>query len=114
MGDAMMAAQHPPVLVDDIARLTGFRAESLDDRRIGSRRHETDVLAVGLGRDRQREIAGQPAGLVVRQTAQWKAQEIELAAAGAGKAIALVAARIGGTLQLRAIRPREAARAKPG
>src|SRR5207253_10818632 len=70
MGDAMMAAQHPPVLFDDIARLAGFRPQSLDDRRIGSLAHEADVLAVGLGRDRQREIARQPAGLVLRQTTQ--------------------------------------------
>src|SRR5207237_734988 len=96
------------------ARLAGFRAQSLDDRRIRPLRHEADVLAVGLGRDRQREIARQPAGLVLRQTAQRKAQEIELAAAGAIKKVALVAARIGGTMQFRPIRPGDAARVMPG
>ena len=91
MGDAAMPAEHSAGFVDDIAGLAGLRAQAGDDVGVGALRHKADILAVRLVGDRQVELAGQRAGLVLGQAAERKAQEIELVAGGAVEEIALVA-----------------------
>src|SRR3546814_17626962 len=44
-----MAAKHPPLQVDDLAGVIGFRTELPDNGRIIAARYEADILAVGLG-----------------------------------------------------------------
>src|SRR3546814_20316500 len=44
-----MAAKHPPLQVDDLAGVIGFRTELPDNGRIIAARYEADLLAVGLG-----------------------------------------------------------------
>ena len=51
--DALVAAEHPAVDVDDLARRGGGRVEPGDDVGIFALRHEADVLAVLLGCDGQ-------------------------------------------------------------
>ena len=80
MGDAAMTAEHAALFVDDVAGLAGFGAQPLDQLRIGAPRDKANVLAVGLVGDRQAEMPGQRAGLVLGQPAQWKTQEIEFGA----------------------------------
>ncbi len=57
-----MPPQVAPLQVDDRARLRGVGAQFLDDGGIIAVRHEADVLAVGLVRDRQAEFRGQSTG----------------------------------------------------
>ena len=51
--DALVAAEHAAVEVDDLAGLGGAGPQLLDHRGIGAVRHEADVLAVGLVGHRQ-------------------------------------------------------------
>ena len=57
MDDAGMAAEHPPVDMDDVAGLGGARLQPLDHVGIAAARHEADVLAVVLLRDGEPELA---------------------------------------------------------
>src|SRR4051794_32039138 len=78
--DAIVAAEHASILVDDVARLARLGSQPFDDSRIRALRHETDVLAVGLRRDRKRQLACEPAGLILFQFALREAKKIKLAA----------------------------------
>ncbi len=100
-----MPAEHPAVHVDDLARLRRLRPNRLHHARVIAVRHEADVLAVRLGRDRQAEIGGDLADQGLGQAAEREAQIIELLAGGGEQEIALVARRIGGAVQLRPVRP---------
>ena len=103
-----MPAEHPAVEVHDVARLGRAGPELLDHRGIGAVRHEADVLAVGLVGDRQAVARRQRPGLGLGgEAAEREAQEAELLAGGREQEIALVARRIGGTVQLRPRRPVE-------
>ena len=95
-----MAPEHPAVEVDDLARRLGLGPQPLDQPGIIAVGDEADVLAVGLGRDLEPELGGDPAHLVLGQVAQREAQEIELVARRAVEEIALVAARVGALVQL--------------
>ena len=88
------------VEVDDLARRLGFRPQPLHQPRIIAVGNEADVLAVGLGRDLEAELGGDPPHLVLGQVAERKAQEIELLARRAVEEIALVAARVGALVKL--------------
>ena len=60
MDDAVMAAEHAAVEIDDVAGIGRARHQLLDHVGIAALRHEADVLAVVLVGDRQPE-AGAPA-----------------------------------------------------
>ncbi len=55
MDDAVVAAEHAAVQMDDVARHRRARAQALDDVGVTAARHEADVLAVGLVGDGQAE-----------------------------------------------------------
>ena len=95
-----MAAEHPTVEVDDLARRLGLGAEPLHEARIIAVGHEADVLAVWLGRDLQPHLRSDPPHLVLRQIAEREAQEIQLLARRPVEKIALVAARVGALVKL--------------
>src|SRR5487761_136041 len=101
MDDAVMPSEHASRLVDDIAWLDCAGPQLCNECVIASARHEADVLAVGLLRHRQRKARRQRAGFIFAQFAEREAQEIELLARRAIEEIALVAAGIGGAVQLR-------------
>ncbi len=88
------------VEVDDLAGRLGLRPTALHERSIIAVRNEADVLAVGLRRDVEPELRGNPPHLILGQVAERKAHEIELLARRAVEEIALVAARIGALVQL--------------
>ena len=77
--------------MDDLARGGGFGAQFLDQAGVIAVGDEADVLAVGLVRDHQPGLFGQPAHLALGQVAEREAQEIELVGGGAVEEIALVA-----------------------
>ena len=77
----------------------------VDDIGIGALRHEADILAVGLVRDRQTELARQRPRLVLGEAAERKAQKVEFGAGRAIQEIALVAREIAGAVQFRASGP---------
>src|SRR5438067_3401596 len=104
MRDASVSAQHATASIDDIARLAGFRAQLLNERRIRALRHEAEVLTIRLFGYRRRELAREPAGLVLQQSTERKAQEIEFLARRAIKEIALIARGIAGAVQFRPVR----------
>ena len=79
--DALVAAEHAAVEMDDLAALHGARLETLDHVAVAPLRDEADVLAVGLLRDGEPEFARELAGLVLGQFAQGKAQEARAAPA---------------------------------
>ena len=55
MDDAVVAAEHPAVEIDDVAGLGRARPQPLDDVGVAAGRHEADVLAVVLVGDRKPE-----------------------------------------------------------
>ena len=57
MDDALVAAEHAAVDMDDLAALHGAGLQALDDVAVAALRDEADVLAVGLLRDGQPELA---------------------------------------------------------
>src|SRR5260221_14190391 len=89
---------------------TCARAQVLDQPGIGARGHEADVLAVGLGGDRQGEARGESARLGLAHAAQGEAQEGELLPRRREEEIALIALGIGGAVQLGTVRPEDAPR----
>src|SRR5580700_6150009 len=109
MSDAAVPAENPAALIDDVAGFTGIGPQPSDKRRIGPLRHKANVLAVRLGRYRQRELARQRAGLVLAQAPEREAQEVEFLKGDAVEEIALVAGRIASPMQLRPVRPGHAA-----
>src|SRR5579864_704262 len=77
-------------------------------------RHEANVLAVGLLRDRQREACCECAGFILTEFAERETQEVELLARRAIKEIALVATGISGAMQLRSVGANDAPRIMAG
>src|SRR5204862_8261982 len=114
MRDGIVVAEPASILVDDVARLACLGSHPFDDIRIRPLRHETDVLAVGLRRDRKRQLACEPAGLILLQFAKRKAKKFKLAARRATEEIALVAAWIRGAVQFRPGRTGDAPGIMPG
>src|SRR3546814_10424577 len=57
--DTVVAAQHPALQVDDVARHDRLGPQLLDHVGVGAVRHEADVLAVGLRRHRQAVAGGE-------------------------------------------------------
>src|SRR5262245_483951 len=97
--DAVVAPEHLAIEIDDVARLGRARPQALDHLGIAAGRHETDILAVVLVRDREAELASELAGLGLRALAERKAQHVELLARGREQEIALVALRIARTIE---------------
>ena len=114
MDDAVVAAEHAAVEVDDLARLGGARPQPLDHVGIVPARHEADVLAVRLVGDRQAEAARQVARLRLGPIAERKAQEIELRARGGEQEIALVALGLAGAIERAAAARQRAATRRNG
>src|SRR5215469_3998355 len=114
MGDAIVAAEHATAAVDDVTGLGGLWSQPLDEPRIGPVRHEADVLAVRLVRDRKAETPCRGAGLVLRKVAQRKPQEFQFLPRRCKQEIALVARRIPRPMQLRPSRPGDAAHIMAG
>ena len=67
MQDAVMAAEHAAVEMNDIARQRRIRLQLVDDIGILALRHETDVLAVGLLGDDEAHVFGKRAGFGLGQ-----------------------------------------------
>src|SRR3546814_6512634 len=83
-----MAAKHPPLQVDDLAGVIGFRTELPDNGRIIAARYEADILAVGLGSHAQAMLLRQRSNLALFHPAERKPQIIELPRRGGEKKIA--------------------------
>ena len=99
MDDAVVAAEHAAVEIDDVAGLGGARPQPLDHLGVAPGRHEADVLAVVLVGDRKIEAARQLARLGLGAVAERKAQRIELLARGGEQEIALVALGFAGAVE---------------
>src|SRR3546814_6584193 len=84
-----MAAKHPPLQVDDLAAVIGFRTELPDNGRIIAARYEADILAVGLGSHAQALLLRQRPNPALFHPPQRKPQIIELPPRGGEKKIAL-------------------------
>ena len=103
-----MAAQHPAVLVHDIARLGGAGAEPFDHAGIAAGGHEADVLAVRLvGHGEAQPLRVRPHALL-RHVAKGKAQEFELLWRGGEEEVALIPGVIDRAVELGSLRPRHA------
>src|SRR5262245_53580150 len=92
--DAVVAAEHLAIEIDDVARLGRARPQALDHFGVAAGRHEADILAVVLVRDRKTELASELASLGLAALTERKAQHVELLARGREQEIALVALRI--------------------
>ena len=99
--DALVAAETTSVDVHDVAGLQCARLQPLDHARVASRRHEADVLAIGLLGDRQAEPLRQGAYLGLPHAAERKPQMAELLGRGGEQEIALVAIDIDSARELR-------------
>ena len=108
MDQAAMRPQHLARAVDDLAGAHGIGADLFDDAGIIAVGHEADILAVGLGGDRQADGAGDVAHPVLGEVAEREAEEFELFAGRGEQEVALVAGRIGGAVQLGAVWRRHA------
>src|SRR3546814_6223772 len=103
-----MAAKHPPLQVDDLAGVIGFRTELPDNGRIIAARYEADILAVGLGSHAQAMLLRQRSNLALFHPAERKPQIIELPRRGGEKKIALVARGVDRPVQFRPPRTNDA------
>ena len=99
MDDAVMAAEHTAVEIDDVAGLGGAGPQPLDHFGVAAGRHEADVLAVLLVGDLEAKAPRQFARLRLAHLAEREAQIIELLARGREQEIALVAIGVGGANQ---------------
>ena len=108
VNDAAVAAEDLAVEPDDVAGLRGAGPQPLDGPAIPALGHEADVLAVGLGRDRQGEACGELSGLGLGQAAQRKAQHRKLIGGGREEEVALVAGTLGGAVELGPVAARQA------
>src|SRR5215472_4527026 len=99
VNNAVMAAEHAAIQIDDLAGSGGARTQPFDHIGITAVWHETDVLAVLFVGDREAEAAGQIAGLRFRAIAQWKTQQIELRARRREQEIALIALGLAGAVE---------------
>ena len=80
--DAVMAAEHPPIQIDDLAGRGGPGPQPLDHVGIMPARYEADVLAVLLVGDRKTEAPGQFTRFRLGAIAERKTQQIELGGRG--------------------------------
>ena len=99
MDDAVVAAEHIAVEIDDIARRRSARLQPLDHVGVAAGRHEADVLAVVLVGDRKAEAPRVLARLGLGHLAERKAQMIELLMRGAEQEVALVALLLAGAVE---------------
>src|SRR5262249_53594 len=90
MRNALVAAEHIAIDVDDVARIHRIRPEPRDDICIAPGRHEADVLTVVLVGDREAEAPREIARLLLGHVAERKAQILKLLARGREQEIALV------------------------
>ena len=97
--DAAVAAEHPPLAIDDLAGLRGLRTQLRHHVLVAPVGHEADVLAVGLLRHVKPEGGGHRAHLVLGESAKREAHEVELLLGGGVKEVALVAAHVVGREQ---------------
>src|SRR6516225_7506051 len=99
MDNAVMAAEHATLQIDDLAGPGGAGTQPFDHIGIAAARHKTDVLAVLFVGDGEPEPAGQFARLRFGAIAQREAQQIELRARGREQEIALVALGFTGAVE---------------
>ena len=109
-----MAAENAPRAVDDVAGPGCLGAQPANRAGVVAVRHETDVLAVGLGGDGEAEALAVPADLVLGHVTERKAQVAELLGRGGEQEIALVARRVDGAVQLGPIGALDAANVVAG
>ena len=95
IGDAVVAAEHAAVEIDDVAGVHRVRTQAGDDVGVAPGRHEADVLAVVLVGDRETEAPRELARLGLGHVAERKAQIVELLLRGREQEIALVAIGVG-------------------
>ena len=99
MNDAVVAAQHIAIEIDDVARRGSAGLQPLDHVGVAAGRHEADVLAVVLVGDRQAEAPRVLARLGLGHLAERKAQVIELLMRGAEQEVALIALLFAGAVE---------------
>src|SRR6478672_8209426 len=99
MNDALMAADHMAVEIDDLAGLDRARLQAANDVGVAPGRHEADVLTVLLVGDLEAEAPRQFTRVLLGHVAERKTQVIELLARGREQEITLVAIGIGGANQ---------------
>ena len=97
--NAVVAAKHTAIQVDNVAGLACLRPQPLDDIGIASGRHEADVLTVGLFGNGKAQFAGECPRFNLRHRTQRKTQEGELFLRRRKQEIALVAVKIGGPVE---------------
>ena len=99
-----MASDPAAVDVHDVAGLQRTWLEALDDARVAARRHEANVLAVGLFCNGEAKLVRERTHLGLAHRAEGKAQVAELLGCGGEQEIALVTLGIGGARKLRPAR----------
>src|SRR5690242_11972143 len=99
MDDAVMAAEHTTLQIDDLAGPGSAGTQPFDDIGIAAVGHKTDVLAVLLVSDAKPEPARQFARLRLGAIAQGEAQQIELLACRREQEIALIALGLSGAVK---------------
>ena len=92
--DALVPADHAAIDMHDITRHSCLRAQLGDHVGIAAAGDEADVLAVGLGGDRETEFLGQSAHLRLCQAAEREVQPRQLVRRGRKQKVALVACSI--------------------
>ena len=95
-----MLAKHAAIKMHDLTAAPGTGAQLLNHIRVRAFRHETDVLTVRLGRNRQIELVRQFAHFSLWQIAQREAQIVQLFPRGGEQEVRLVAAGISSAVQL--------------
>ena len=108
-GGAVVAAEQAAVDVDDLAGLERVGPQTRHHVAVVAAGHEADVLAVRLGGDGEAQAMGVGADGGLVEAAQREAQESQLLGGGREQEIALVLGRVGGAMQLGAVRARLAA-----
>src|SRR6185503_2958533 len=88
---AVVAAEHAPVDVHDVARLDRARAKLFDNGLILAAWHKADVLTIRLFRHAQAKLRRQRTRFALRLVTEWKAQELQLRARRREQEIGLVA-----------------------
>src|SRR3546814_3533535 len=90
MDEALVRAEYAAVDMDDVAPIVGLGAQLLDQRRIIAIGDEADVLAVGLARDAEPQLARDLAHHALFEPPPRKAQAVELVLRGPAQEIDLV------------------------
>ena len=98
---AVVVTEHGAVGIHDIAaRMHERRSLAAHEPARVTARRETELLGVGLGRDRQAEPLRQPARLGLRQPTDWEQRAGELRLSEHVEHVALVLGRIGPAQQV--------------